>query len=144
MSGALPLRVMAALLQQARIPAAVSWLLAAVALLLLCLGVSSLALGAVAVSLLAAAGQAYFAARLGFDRALLEALASSYSDPDAALEPLDDALQALGLRAPAAQTRAWPVRWQGMRRLLRGQLLCLILQTVALLIALYGSMSDVC
>lgn len=139
MSTAMQVQAMAALLRQARIPAVISTLLAATALALVLLAPRSMPLVAIALlsllSLLAGAGQAYFAARIGFDRALLDGLLAAH--PDAAPGPIDDALQALGLRDAVPPTRGWPARWQGMRGLLRGQGACVLLQALTLLAALW-------
>lgn len=136
MSTAMQVQAMAALLRQARIPAVISTLLAATALALLLLAPRSMPVVAIALlSLLAGAGQAYFAARIGFDRALLDGLLAAH--PDAAPGPIDDALQALGLRDAVPPTRGWPARWQGMRGLLRGQGACVLLQALTLLAALW-------
>lgn len=135
MTPPLQLQVMAALLQQARLPAQVSGLLAAAALLLVVLAVPAAPVAVAAgLSLLAGLVQGYYALRIGFDRQLLQALASE--DPQTALAQLDAALQALGLRKAAALPRGWDARWQGMRRLLRGQGLWLVVQALALLAAL--------
>ncbi|MEG2803956.1 hypothetical protein [Stenotrophomonas sp.] len=134
MSTAMQVQAMAALLRQARVPAVVSTLLAATALALLVWPGTAWATAGALVSLLAGTGQAYFAVRIGFDRALLDGLLQAH--PDAAPGPIDDALAALGLRATVPPTRGWPARWQGMRRLLRGQGACVLLQAAALLVAL--------
>ena len=135
MSTAMQVQAMAALLGQARIPAVVSTLLAATALALLVLCGRDLPVAALALlSLLAGLGQAWVAARIGFDRGLLQGLLAAH--PDAAPAPIDDALHALGLRPAVHGTRGWPARWQGMRRLLRAQGACVLLQAVALLAAL--------
>lgn len=135
MSTAMQVQAMAALLRQARIPAVISTLLAATALALLVLAPHDLPVAAVALaSLLAGLGQAWFGARIGFDRALLQGLLEAH--PDAAPAPIDAALHALGLRPAVQGTRDWPARWRGMRRLLRGQGVCVLLQAVAVLAGL--------
>lgn len=136
MSAALHVRAMAAVLGQARVPAVISTLLAAASLwsLVLTPHVGGSA-GVLLLSLLAGLVQAGFAVRIGFDRALLEALLIEHPDADPA--PIDAALHALGLRAPPAQTRPWSARWQGMRRLLRGQLLSVLVQALLLMLALW-------
>jgi hypothetical protein len=136
MSTPMQVQAMAALLRQARIPAVISTLLAATALTVLLLALRDVPVMAGALlSLLGGLGQAYYAARIGFDRALLDGLLATH--PDAAPEPIDAALQALGLRDAVSPTRAWPARWQGMRRLLRGQGVCVLLQALTLLAALW-------
>lgn len=131
MSTSLQLRLMAAMLAQARVPALVSALLAAAALLLLCLPMPGVPVAGVALlSLLAALAQAYYAVRIGFDRGVLQGLLVEH--PDGATAPLDDALHALGLRQRPAVNRDWPARWQGMRGLLRAQLLWLFVQALLL------------
>lgn len=136
MSTAMQVQAMAALLRQARIPAVISTLLAATALAVLLLASRDQPVAALALlSLLAGVGQAYFAARIGFDRGLLEGLLAAH--PDAAPEPIDDALQALGLREAVRPTRGWSSRWQGMRGLLRGQGVCVLVQALTLLAVLW-------
>lgn len=136
MSGMLQVRVMAALLRQGRVPAAMSALLGATALALLCLPpMTMLSALLVVTSLLAGVMQAYYAVRVGFDQALLEAFAASHAD--AAPAPIDEALDALSLRPAGAVSRDWPGRWRGMRALLRGQLLALLAQAIALMPALW-------
>ncbi len=135
MTPVLQLRVMAAVLAQARLPAQVSWLLAAAALLLVVLAPpAGRVVAAAALSLLAGLVQAYYAVRIGLDRHLLQALDDA--DPQAAPAQLDAALHVLGLRRAPEPTRGWDARWQGMRALLRGQCLWLALQALALLAAL--------
>lgn len=136
MSQMLQVRVMAALLRQGRVPAAVAVLLAASALALLCLPpMTRLSTVLVALSLLAGAVQAYYAVRVGFDRALLEAFAATQADDAPA--PIDAALDALSLRRAGTVSRDWPARWRGMRALLRGQLLAVAVQAIALMLALW-------
>lgn len=136
MSQMLQVRIMAALLRQGRVPATVSVLLAATALALLCLPpMTRLSTLLVALSLLAGAVQAYYAVRVGFDQALLEAFAATHTDADPA--PIDVALDALMLRPAGALSRDWPARWRGMRALLRAQLLALLVQAIGLLLALW-------
>jgi len=138
---AMQVHAMAALLRQARVPAVISTLLAAAALALLVVlpAGASAVVGAALLSLLAGVGQACFAVRIGFDRALLDGLLQAH--PDAAPDPIDAALHALGLRQAAASTRDWPLRWQGMCRLLRGQAVCVLLQAATLLAALWLRMA---
>jgi hypothetical protein len=136
MSQMLQVRIMAALLRQGRVPATVSALLAATALALLCLPPMTLpSTLLVALSLLSGAVQAYYAVRVGFDQALLEAFAATQSGADPA--PIDAALDALSLRPAGTVNRDWPARWRGMRGLLRGQLLALLVQAFALMLALW-------
>jgi hypothetical protein len=136
MSQMLQVRIMAALMRQGRVPAAVSALLAATALALLCLPpMTMLSVLLAALSLLAGCVQAYLAVRVGFDQALLEAFAATHADATPA--PIDVALDALSLRPAAAISRDWPARWRGMRALLRGQLLALAMQAIALMLALW-------
>ncbi len=135
MSMLFQLRVMTAVLRQARMATGLAVLLAGAALALLCLSTPPLAVAVPAlVSLLAGAVQAYYATRVSFDAALLEALQVSH--PDAAPGVIDDVLQKLGLREATTATRGWQPRWQGMRRLLRWQLLALGAQALCLLGAL--------
>jgi hypothetical protein len=135
MSMLFQLRVMTAVLRQARLAAVISTLLAAAALLLASLASAPglVALTLVLASLLAAGVQAYYAARVGFDAALLDAMQACH--PDAAPGVIDDVLQKLGLRDAPATSRGWQARWQGMRRLMRWQLLALSAQALLLLAA---------
>lgn len=134
MSMLFQLRVMTAVLRQARLAAVISTLLAAAALLLASVSSPGLVAMTLALaSLLAAGVQAYYAARVGFDAALLEAMQACH--PDAAPGVIDDVLQKLGLRDASATSRGWQARWQGMRRLMRWQLLALGAQAVLLLAA---------
>lgn len=136
MSEMLKIHVMAAVLRQGRGMASVAWLLAAAALAVLCLTpAATVASGAALLSLLAGVVQAYHAVRVAFDAALLDGFATTHTDADP--EPIDDALQALGLRAASGLRRGWPERWQGMRGLLRGQFLALIAQALLLLAAVW-------
>lgn len=136
MSEMLKIHVMAAVMRQGRGMASVAWLLAAAALALLCLTPATTAASGVALlSLLAGVVQGYHAVRVAFDAALLDGFAATQSDADP--EPIDEALQGLGLRAASGVRRGWPERWQGMRGLLRGQLLALIAQALLLLAALW-------
>lgn len=135
MSMGFQLQVMSAVLRQARMATGMSVVLAGAALVLLCLSAPPLWVALLALlSLLAAAVQAYYAARVSFDAALLDALRASH--PDAAPGVIDDVLQKLGLREASATARGWQPRWQGMRRLLRWQLLGLGTQALCLLAAL--------
>ncbi|WP_411852366.1 hypothetical protein ACLB90_07690 [Stenotrophomonas sp. LGBM10] len=135
MSMLFQLRVMTAVLRQARLAAVISTLLAAAALLLASLAQPGLLAMLLALaSLLAAGVQAYYAARVGFDAALLEAMQACH--PDAAPGVIDDVLQKLGLREASATSRGWQARWQGMRRLMRWQLFAVGAQAVLLLAAL--------
>lgn len=134
MSMLFQLRVMTAVLRQARMATGISLLLAGAALALLCLSAPAALVAVLALaSLLAAALQAYYATRVSFDAALLDALQASH--PDAAPGVIDDVLQKLGLREASATARGWQPRWQGMRRLLRWQLLGLGAQALCLLAA---------
>ncbi|WP_421568033.1 hypothetical protein [Stenotrophomonas sp. PD6] len=136
MSHMLQVRIMAALLRQGRVPAVVSTLLGATALALLCLPpMTLLSTLLVALSLLVGAVQAYYAVRVGFDQALLEAFAATQADDAPA--PIDAALEALSLRRADKVSRDWPARWRGMRALLRGQLLALAVQAITLMPALW-------
>lgn len=136
MSGMLQVRIMAALLRQGRVASVLSAVLAATALALLCLPpMTTVSVLLAALSLLAGSVQAYFAVRVGFDQALLEAFAATQSDPSPA--PIDAALDALSLRPAGATCRDWPARWRGMRALLRSQLLALLVQALLLGLALW-------
>ncbi len=136
MSEMMQIRTMAAVLRQGRGLASVAWLCAAAGLALLCLGPLTTLSSAMALfSLMAGLVQAGYALRVNFDHALLEGFAATGSDDDPAR--LDAALAALGLRATADKPRSWPERWQGMRGLLRGQCIALMLQVLLLLCAIW-------
>ncbi|WP_295943011.1 hypothetical protein [uncultured Xanthomonas sp.] len=87
------------------------------------------------VAALAGLLQRYWAARVGLDVALLEAVLAEPDLPRAGAD-LDAVLQRLGLLRRPPPPRDWLARWQGMRRLLRRQLLCFALQVLSLLLAL--------
>ncbi|WP_295917655.1 hypothetical protein [uncultured Xanthomonas sp.] len=87
------------------------------------------------VAALAGLLQRYWAARVGLDVALLEAVLAEPDLPRAGAD-LDAVLQRLGLLCRPPPPRDWLARWQGMRRLLRRQLLCFALQVLSLLLAL--------
>lgn len=136
MNGMMQIHTMAAVLRQGRGLAAVAWLCAAAALLLLCLRpLTSLSSVAAMLSLMAGVVQAGYAVRVNFDHALLKGFAASGNDDDPAR--LDAALDALGLRAAAPTPRSWADRWQGMRALLRGQCIALMVQVLLLLCAIW-------
>ncbi|MDR0481440.1 MAG: hypothetical protein LBG66_06095 [Gallionellaceae bacterium] len=139
MSATPDLATMLALLQQARAPARLSLGLLLAALLLLGLQPQLTMTGASLLLFSIAAGlaQTYFALRVNLDRALLRMLLDEGLSGDAAARRVDQALEASKLRAPASTTepRGWDSRWQGMRRLLLRQTLCVFLQLLVLLSA---------
>ncbi|MCW0393907.1 hypothetical protein NB696_000415 [Xanthomonas sacchari] len=138
MSTPLELRTMAAVLRQAAPLDRLSLLLLAVSVLLAAwyAGIGAvLAVCCCGVAALAGLLQRYWAARVGLDVALLEAVLAE-PDLQRAGADLDAALQRLGLLRTLPPPRDWLARWQGMRRLLRRQLLCFALQGLALLLAL--------
>ncbi|QNH22981.1 hypothetical protein HEP73_03930 [Xanthomonas sp. GW] len=137
MSTPLELRTMAALLRQASPLDRLSLALLAVALLL---GVwygsagAHVALAACLLSVLAGVLQRYWAARVGLDAALLDAVLAE-ADLDQAGADLDAALHRLGLLRRLPPPRDWQARWRGMRGLLLRQIASLALQLLALLAA---------
>ncbi|MCC4593997.1 hypothetical protein LL974_22985 [Xanthomonas campestris pv. cannae] len=138
MNTPLELRTMAAVLRQAAPLDRLSLLLLAVSVLLAAWYAGTGAVLAVCccgVAALAGLLQRYWAARVGLDVALLEAVLAE-PDLQRAGADLDAALQRLGLLRTLPPPRDWPARWQGMRRLLRRQLLCFALQVLSLLLAL--------
>lgn len=136
MSGMMQVHTMAAVLRQGRGLASVAWLCAAAALLLLCLWpLTSLSSACALFSLFAGAVQAGYAVRVNFDHALLKGFAACGNDDDPAR--LDASLAVLGLRASAPTPRSWADRWQGMRALLRGQCIALMVQALLLLCAIW-------
>ncbi|WP_313457427.1 hypothetical protein [Stenotrophomonas sp.] len=136
MSGMMQIHAMAAVLRQGRGLAAVAWLCAGTALLLLCLWpLTTLSSAFALFSLFAGAVQAGYAVRVNFDHALLKGFAASGNDDDPAR--LDAALAALELRPAAVTPRSWADRWQGMRALLRGQCIALMVQVLLLLCAIW-------
>ncbi|MCW0373157.1 hypothetical protein [Xanthomonas sacchari] len=138
MSTPLELRTMAAVLRQGASLDRLSLALLVVALLL---GAwypghgAMLAAACCGVSALAGLLQRYWAARVGLDADLLEAVLAEPDLPRAGAD-LDAVLQRLGLLRTLPPPRDWLARWQGMRRLLRRQLLCFALQMLALVVAL--------
>ncbi|MBO9826909.1 hypothetical protein J7373_01450 [Xanthomonas sp. A2111] len=138
MSTPLELRTMAAVLRQAAPLDRLSLLLLAVTALLAAWYAGTgavLAVSCCGVAALAGLLQRYWAARVGLDMALLDAV---LAEPDLqhAGADLDAALQRLGLLRTLPPPRDWLARWQGMRRLLRRQLLYFALQVLALVLAL--------
>lgn len=69
--------------------------------------------------------QGYYAARIGFDAALLDASADAGTQ---AAAMIDRSLLTLGLLPAARCGRDWAARWQGMRALCRGQGWALLMQ----------------
>jgi hypothetical protein len=137
MSTPLELRTMAALLRQASPLDRMSLVSLAVALLLGAWYASadaSLAAMLCLLSVLAGAVQRYWAARIGLDAALLEAVLAE-ADLDQAGSDLDAALHRLGLLRRLPPPRDWQARWRGMRGLLLRQVATLALQLLALLAA---------
>ncbi|KMM77218.1 hypothetical protein ACP93_03225 [Xanthomonas sp. NCPPB 1128] len=138
MSTPLELRAMAAVLRQVAPLDRLSLLLLAVTVALAAWYAGGGALLAVVwcgVAALAGLLQRYWAARVGLDVALLEAVLAE-PDLQRAGADLDAALQRLGLLRTLPPPRDWLARWQGMRRLLRRQLACFALQVLALVLAL--------
>jgi len=137
MSTPLDLRTMAALLRQASPLDRLSLVLLAVALLL---GAwyanidTSLAAMLCLLSVLAGVVQRYWAARVGLDAALLDAVLAE-ANLDQAGSDLDAALHRLGLLRRLPPPRDWQARWRGMRGLLLRQIASLALQLLALLAA---------
>ncbi|MDR6674166.1 hypothetical protein [Xanthomonas sp. 1678] len=137
MSTRLQLRTMAALLRQAAPLDRLSLTLLAVALLLgawYANAGAALAMALCLLSVLAGLLQRYWAARVGLDVALLDAVLAE-ADPDQAGADLDAALHRLGLLRQLPPPRDWQARWRGMRGLLLRQVASLALQLLALLAA---------
>ncbi len=138
MSTPLELRTMAAVLRQGAPLDRLSLLLLALTVALAAWYAGGGALLPVVwcgVAALAGLLQRYWAARVGLDVALLEAVLAEPDLPRAGAD-LDAVLQRLGLLRRPPPPRDWLARWQGMRRLLRRQLLCFALQVLSLLLAL--------
>lgn len=138
MSTRLELRTMAALLRQAAPLDRLSLTLLAVALLLgawYANAGAALAMALCLLSVLAGVLQRYWAARVGLDVALLDAVLGE-AEPDQAGADLDVALHRLGLLRQLPPPRDWQARWRGMRGLLLRQAASLSLQLLALLLAL--------
>ncbi|WP_279362260.1 hypothetical protein [Xanthomonas sacchari] len=138
MSTPLELRTMAAVLRQGAPLDRLSLVLLATALLLVAWYAGTGAVLAAALcagSALAGLLQRYCAARVGLDVDLLEAVLAE-AEPARAGADLDAVLHRLGLLRTLPPPRDWLARWQGMRRLLRRQLLCFALQVLSLLLAL--------
>ncbi|MCW0374800.1 hypothetical protein [Xanthomonas sacchari] len=138
MSTPLELRTMAAVLRQGAPLDRLSLVLLATALLLVAWYAGTgavLAAALCAASALAGLLQRYWAARVGLDVDLLEAVLAE-AEPARAGVDLDAVLHRLGLLRTLPPPRDWLARWQGMRRLLRRQLIALAAQLLALLLAL--------
>ncbi|WP_295940077.1 hypothetical protein [uncultured Xanthomonas sp.] len=138
MSTPLELRTMAAVLRQGAPLDRLSLMLLATALLLVAWYAGTGAVLAAALcagSALAGLLQRYWAARVGLDVDLLEAVLAE-AEPARAGADLDAVLHRLGLLRTLPPPRDWLARWQGMRRLLRRQLIALAAQLLALLLAL--------
>ncbi|MDQ1090840.1 GNAT superfamily N-acetyltransferase [Xanthomonas sacchari] len=138
MSTPLELRAMAAVLRQGAPLDRLSQLLLAVTVALAAWfagGGAVLAAACCVVAVLAGLLQRYWAARAGLDVALLEAVLAE-PDLQRAGADLEAALQRLGLLRTLPPPRDWLARWQGMRGLLRRQVLCFALQALALVLAL--------
>ncbi|WP_295924581.1 hypothetical protein [uncultured Xanthomonas sp.] len=138
MSTPLELRTMAAVLRQGAPLDRLSLVLLATALLLVAWYAGTGAVLAAALcagSALAGLLQRYWAARVGLDVDLLEAVLAE-AEPARAGADLDAVLHRLGLLRTLPPPRDWLARWQGMRRLLRRQLIALAAQLLALLLAL--------
>ncbi|MCW0389478.1 MULTISPECIES: hypothetical protein [Xanthomonas] len=138
MSTPLELRTMAAVLRQGAPLDRLSLMLLATALLLVAWYAGTGAVLAAALcagSALAGLLQRYWAARVGLDVDLLEAVLAE-AEPARAGADLDAVLHRLGLLRTLPPPRDWLARWQGMRRLLRRQLIALAAQWLALLLAL--------
>jgi hypothetical protein len=138
MSTPLELRTMAAVLRQAAPLDRLSLALLAIAVVLGAWYASAGATLAAALCLfgvLAGLLQRYWAARVGLDAALLDAVLAE-PDPDQAGADLDRALHQLGLLRRLPPPRDWQARWRGMRGLLQRQLASLALQLSALMAAL--------
>ncbi len=131
MTTRLQIRTIAALLHQGQRFEWLGWL-AFAATLWACIDRQPLL---VLPALLLVVAQRWFAFRVGFDAALLDAMAAE-PDPDAAAPELDGALQRIGLRRGGPDGRGWDARWLGMRSLLRWQLLVTSLQLAWLLATL--------
>ncbi|MBB4127699.1 hypothetical protein GGR77_003021 [Xanthomonas translucens] len=141
MSTPLELRTMAALLRQAAPLDRLSLALLAVALLLgawFANAGATLAAMLCLLSVLAGMVQRYWAARVGLDAALLDAVLAQ-RDLDQAGSDLDAALHRLGLLRRLPPPRDWQARWRGMRGLLLRQATGLALQLLAVLAALIAA-----
>ncbi|MXV06783.1 MULTISPECIES: hypothetical protein [unclassified Xanthomonas] len=138
MSASLELHTMAAVLRQGAPLDRLSQVVLATALLLVAWYAGTGAVLAAALcgcSALAGLLQRYWAARVGLDADLLEAVLAE-ADPARAGADLDAVLHRLGLLCTLPPPRDWLARWQGMRRLLRRQLIALVVQLLALVLAL--------
>lgn len=94
------------------------------------IGPTPLVLAAIAI-LIALAGfaESYFAIRVGFDAALFHRLASAPEAPDFA--DTDQALTQLGLLPETKRDRPADARIAGARRLMRLQILALVVQVLS-------------
>ncbi|MBN6152606.1 hypothetical protein JR065_19925 [Xanthomonas sp. AmX2] len=141
MNTRLQLRTMAALLRQGRPLDRLSALLLVVALLLAAWFAGGERAAAVLclLSVPAALLQGYWAARVGLDLSLLDAVLEE-TDIDQAGSDLDAALHRLGLLPRLPPARDWSARWRGMRRLLRWQLASVALQSLLVLLAVLAAL----
>ncbi len=104
------------------------WLGAAPSLMLALLCAALLILGL---------AEKYWALRVALDAELFQRLAEAGEQLDSQTHALDQALQKLGLQNAQLAGRDWSLRAQGALGLLRKQALCLLLQSVIVVLGFF-------
>ncbi|MBF8163940.1 hypothetical protein [Ectopseudomonas hydrolytica] len=104
------------------------WLGAAPSLMLALLCAALLILGL---------AEKYWALRVALDAELFQRLAEAGEQLDSQTHALDQALQKLGLQNAQLARRDWSLRAQGALGLLRKQALCLLLQSVIVVLGFF-------
>lgn len=89
-----------------------------------------------ALVLLTGLAEKYWALRVALDAELFQRLAQAGEQLDEQIQPLDRALQRLGLQRDRQPGRGWDSRCQGALILLRRQALSLLLQLSVVLLAI--------
>jgi len=144
MSADMPLQVVASLLRRGR---ALDQLSTGLTLLGVLLGLAPLLIGTLSPwclglglwLLLSGLLQKYWAFRVAFDADLFQLMAGDPSALGDRTEALDTALQGLGFQPRQSLNRPWHERSRGALRLLKRQVLWLVLQIVAPLIVILAS-----
>ncbi len=99
---------------------------------------ASLALALICTALLILGlAEKYWALRVALDAELFQRLAEAGEQLDSQTHALDQALQKLGLQNAQLAGRDWSLRAQGALGLLRKQALCLLLQSVIVVLGFF-------
>ncbi|MGK8439635.1 hypothetical protein ACRS3X_20260 [Ectopseudomonas hydrolytica] len=99
---------------------------------------ASLALALICTALLILGlAEKYWALRVALDAELFQRLAEAGEQLDSQTRALDQALQKLGLQNAQLAGRDWSLRAQGALGLLRKQALCLLLQSVIVVLGFF-------